>query len=158
MKNVIPVVVIVSLLVLLFFTSCQQEEEVPTSVFVDENLLEYFDLFIEEGTKRGVEVDLSDISGYIIQITNLNVAGNCSRDSKTIRIDEVFWRSSPGWDRERVVFHELGHCFLQRGHKNSFDENTNTCHSIMNSGNSICEVKYFGKNRATYLDELFMEQ
>ncbi|MEM0994276.1 MAG: hypothetical protein AAGI49_14650 [Bacteroidota bacterium] len=157
MKYSIITLFCVAFSLLLLLNACEQEE-VDAEVFVDEDLVAYFDLFVEEGAKRGVAVDLSEISGYIEQITSLSVAGNCTRATNTIRIDEVFWRSQPDWEKEYVVFHELGHCYLQRGHKNTFDEATNLCSSIMNSGNSACDVKYFGKNRAPYLDELFLER
>lgn len=142
---------------MLLLLACEKDEADYT-VTVDEALVEYFELFIAEGAVRGVEVDLSGISGYIEQIERVNVAGNCtitSEGRREIRLDEVFWRSSTPTNREIVVFHELGHCYLDRGHDDTFNDETNRCNSIMNSGRAPCSFNYFGPLRAAYLDELF---
>ena len=53
-----------------------------------------------------------------------------------------------------IVFHELGHCYLTRGHKDE-RKNNGTCASIMRSGKAACMDFYTSDNRKEYLDELF---
>ncbi|MFK7979626.1 MAG: putative metallopeptidase, partial [Saprospiraceae bacterium] len=45
---------------------------------------------------------------------------------RQIVIDEKFWKRSSELSKELIVFHELGHCVLERNH---FDEK---------SGNGTC--------------------
>jgi hypothetical protein len=53
-----------------------------------------------------------------------------------------------------VVFHELGHCYLGRGHSEETHPN-GVCKSIMRSGNGGCFDNYNSTTREAYLDELF---
>jgi hypothetical protein len=129
---------------------------------VDERLHEYFILFEEEARIRGFEVDLREtsISASIEEIDGQNVAGQCQFGHQAIFdnhivIDESFlFSNAPSILKEMVVFHELGHCFLQRGHREDAYP-SGACVSIMRSGIQDCIDSYNSNTRATYLDELF---
>ena len=69
-------------------------------------------------------------------------------------IDIDFWNSASESAREMIVFHELGHCFLQRGH-NDNKQDDGTCVSIMRSGKGGCIDFYTSSNRGSLLDELY---
>jgi len=56
--------------------------------------------------------------------------------------------------KELIVFHELGHCFLQRGHREDALPN-GACVSIMRSGIEDCLDNYTSETRSFYIDELF---
>lgn len=158
----------VSLSCLFLFASCQPEEPVELlSVSgrqfprVDKKLWPYFERFELEAAARGVEVDLvlAGIRGDIKELTQEHVAGQCSYGAaidEHITIDRSFW-NDPGFSeytREMVVFHELGHCYLFRGHRE--DEHPDgSCVSIMRSGAGDCFDNYHSVTRAGYLDELF---
>ena len=128
------------------------------TLFIDEALQPYFDRFIAEGTVRGYEIDLASkkIEGFLIDIPEANVAGQCSYDATSTRqvnIDINYWQNASDLEKEFVVFHELGHCYLERSHS---DTQTNgTCTSIMHSGTSNCRFNYSNFNRNNYLDDLF---
>ncbi len=157
--------------VLLLFTSCQpdesldlteeEEEFLPIDQFpgVDAELWSYYSNFEKEAAARGLDIDLfvANITGEISEINEEHVAGRCTFSSASpnaITIDKSFWdRSSPLF-REFVVFHELGHCFLGRGHEEGVNAN-GTCKSIMRSGVEDCRDNYRSTTRAAYLDELF---
>jgi len=155
---------------LLFFTSCVEDEELtetseeeflPLGEFpgVDPALWSHFSNFEKEAAERGLDIDLylANITGEISEIDEEHVAGQCSysnRAPNAVTIDKTFWDRTNDLYREFVVFHELGHCFLGRGH----DEETNangTCNSIMRSGVEDCRDNYRTTTRAAYLDELF---
>lgn len=126
---------------------------------VDERLIPYFLNFETEARRRGINVDLTDarIVGRMDQINEGNVIGTCSYNGhqpNLVTIDLNYWNRVGQLGREMVVFHELGHCFLGRGHLESAFLN-GVCASLMNSGTSGCQVAYTATNREAYVDELF---
>jgi len=130
----------------------------PQFVDVDERLWSYYKSFEEEGRKRGFNYDLNalEITGSIESIAEQGVAGTCQYGSHIhdVTIDLEFWNSSSERLREFVVFHELGHCVLSRGHS-ELQFNNGICRSIMRSGLENCRDAYTQENRNYYLDELF---
>lgn len=128
---------------------------------VQEELWVYFARFEEEAALRGENIDLNGLAltAAIEELHPDDVAGVCnynSRNPNHIGIDESFWNLAASRWREMVVFHELGHCVLGRGHREgSFDNGL--CVSIMRSGTGTCRDAYQRSNRAYYLDELFEE-
>lgn len=154
---------------LVFFTSCQEDEELGLTAQeelvqfpgVDPDLWSYFSDFEAEAAIRGLNIDLvaSRITGEIAEIEEEHVAGRCTYfnvRSNAVTIDQTFWDRSGVLFREFVVFHELGHCFLGRGHEEGINAN-GTCISIMRSGVEDCRDNYRTSTRKVYLDELFDE-
>lgn len=134
----------------------------PTISGVDQELQSYFISFQQEAVKRGFDYDLNtlDVSGDIDQISDEGVAGTCqygSHITNHITIDQDFWDSAPPIYREFVVYHELGHCVLLRGHDESTDA-SGRCLSIMRSGLQGCIDSYSPLSKSDFLDELFFEQ
>lgn len=148
----------------LLLVSCQKdifspEEELPTTnQLVDYRLQTFFDLFEQEAARHGLYLDLEDmgITGVIEEIYEQGVAGTCQygRHIAHVTLDLNFWNNSGYYGREMVVFHELGHCVLNRGHYEAEFSN-GVCKSIMNSGTSGCQWAYNSQNREYYLGELF---
>ena len=158
-----------SFLILLLFSiliSCRQDEaislttEESTSPTVDPALQPFFDEFEYQASLRGITVDLASekIIGKIEELSEQHVAGQCTYGAhidNEITIDQTFWNDYPHYYiREMVVFHELGHCFLERGHREGAYAD-GSCLSIMRSGLETCRDNYFPSTRSTYLDELF---
>ena len=136
------------------------EEEIAYSN-VPAALWDYFQSFEEEAQKRGLEIDLnaSNITAEISEIDDSGVAGTCSYGAyhpNHIVIDKTFWERAGSLYKEFVVFHELGHCSLFRGHREDAYPN-GTCVSIMRSGLGDCYDNYRISTRSKYLDELFEE-
>ncbi|MEO6130336.1 MAG: putative metallopeptidase, partial [Saprospiraceae bacterium] len=128
---------------------------------VDSTLMEYFNRFVTEGASRNVTVDYESarVSGYIRTIQTQNVIGQCVHDSNqpnTVIIDRDYWSTGTDLEREFLVFHELGHCVLNREHMDDADEN-GICISIMTSGSPECRLSYTLSKRKKLLDELFMK-
>ena len=146
----------------LCFFSCNKEEKAPKEFTnVDERLHSFFENFENEAAARGIEIDLNEaiLTASISEIEGQGVAGQCSRPRNSIAndivIDESFLNSNvSNLLKEFVIFHELGHCFLQREHREDEYPNGN-CISIMRSGIDGCRDNYSSSFRSIYIDELF---
>lgn len=135
------------------------DENQEKFVDVHSDLKPFFMSFESEGASRGWDIDLTalGIAGEFDEIDEGNVAGICSYGShrpNQITIDRTFWQRANQLAREMIVFHELGHCYLERDHLEEAFAN-GYCQSIMRSGNCCCRDGYNSENRAYYLDELF---
>ncbi len=134
------------------------ENLIVEELTIDAELQPYFDKFVEEGTLRGQTIDLTAkrIEGFLLEIEEEDVAGQCSYSSSSTRkvnIDINYWNRATDLEKEFVVFHELGHCYLERSHEDA--QENRSCTSIMHSGTSGCRFRYNATTRSTYLDELF---
>lgn len=149
-KNLLMMVLSVSLI-----SACTNEEE----NIIEAELEVYFARFAEEATQRGKTVDFESIplSAYIENIASRGTLGQCksySNGSKTIVVDEPYWNRIDDLQKEYIVFHELGHCVLDKDHDDSQADN-GECISIMQSGEGSCKGEYSLQNRETLLNELF---
>lgn len=142
---------LICLLSIPFFYACEPDEV----LVVDSRLRPYFERFEEEASRRGLTLDFSDIEGKLEELEG--VGGQCVRNSALpdeVLIDIVFWTQASDADREFIVFHELGHCVLNRSHLDT--ENADgSCRSIMHSGTAGCRFIYNDDSREEYLEELF---
>ena len=126
---------------------------------VEEALIPYFERFEAEAKTRGMNIDLNKagIEGVIREIHKDRVVGQCSysyANPRLVTVDAGFWKNASPLYREFIIFHELGHCFLNRGHlEESF--NNGLCVSIMRSGNGSCFDGYNVNTRNYYINELF---
>lgn len=138
------------------FLACSDDDD---QVIVQDELQIYFNRFAIEGRFREVDIDFNSIpvSARITFLDERAVAGSCARHSDNfnqIEINSTFWNRADDLQREYVVFHELGHCYLDRPHLEG--ENLDgTCISIMASGIGSCRENYTESTRESYLDELF---
>lgn len=144
-------------ILLLFFVACEKEQLEPiTYLDVAAELCPYFQQFEEEAAARGLIIDLEEahISGRLSTIQDGYIGLCASTGVREIVIDENFWKRSSELSKELIVFHELGHCFLERNH---LDEKSvdGTCFSIMRSGKGGCLDFYTAQTRTRLLDELF---
>ena len=154
----------ITLLGLLMIVGCASDGEVQEEmgvINIDPEFQVFVDEFVEEAARRGQEIDFSD-TGLTVQFSDLaldGANGRCFFASHLIEIDKADWFSfSPNF-RSFLLFHELGHCELRRGHTNSqFDDLS--WMSIMKGDpfdgtDGRIPVPYFGFRREYYIDELF---
>lgn len=144
------------LLFMIIPLGCQKDDE---ERFIDDQLIEYFDRFIDEAAKRGLTLSYDEpgVNGYIRIITSENVIGQCAHNTdkpNTVNIDKFYFDQANDLEREFVVFHELGHCILNRLHLD-VSNNEGDCVSIMTSGTGQCFINYTSSTRQRLLDELF---
>src|SRR6187549_2040441 len=98
------------------------DENDPTLTYqIDPDLLPYLESFITEATSRGLEFKPENL---ILEFgtTSEEICGqsitlkNGQRKIIIIR-DSPCWLDAPTQNRESLVFHELGHGLLHRGHR-----------------------------------------
>lgn len=119
--------------------------------YVDPLIRPYFDDFVRQATARGIEIDTF---GAKVSFGAMNKEGRQGYTS--YRYSQVFidsssykWKNYP----ESIVFHELGHLFLNREH-NNYRVNYNPT-SIMDSQEIPEYMLGRPELRTYYLDELF---
>ena len=137
--------------------SCAKDDE--PQFLVDAPLQPYFDSFAAEAALRNVVIDYEAlmISGDIRIIAAQNVIGQCvhtEKEPNTVIVDKFYWDDADDLEREFLVFHELGHCALNRGHIDDSDPQGD-CVSMMTSGTGLCRINYTAATREALLDELF---
>lgn len=146
------------LAIITVFTGCG--EEIHTSeLIIDSDLLEYFERFKIEAEKRNIPIDYKsmNVEGHIGEIVDKGVVGQCqtyANGNKAVIIEKEYWEKSSNLKKEFIVFHELGHCILNRAHLDATGAGGN-CNSIMNSGSAACKLDYTPENREMLLEELF---
>jgi len=123
----------------------------------------YLDAYIVEANKRGVETKFEE-TGLSIDFTEKQsgiLSGVCFIGQHKIEIDRSDWNTLSDNEKEGLIFHELGHCHLDRGHTNVLLPNGewksrmrgDPFEDEMMSTN----VNYSGRRRDYYIEELFNE-
>lgn len=138
------------------------EEEIGATTYEVDPIFEpYVQEFIAEGAKRGQAIDFSD-TGLKVEFseTALDFAsGFCYLRRHHIVINKENWFSFSERFRSFLLFHELGHCELDQGHRNELFGN-NVWKSLMR-GDPFTGIEpriptaYFGFRKEYYIDELF---
>ncbi|GEM_PF-674992 len=156
------IVNLMALLLLLAFGSCKDK---TNRYEVDPQLDPYLQLFLQEGSKRGVNIDVVG-NGLLMEFTDLDglTIGLCTyQDPLLVQIDRDYWSETTQYEdqenlRQNVVFHELGHGLLNRSHDNRYLENYEW-KTIMCGGEKVTgrdwAVNFNGYRKEYYLDELF---
>jgi len=99
-----------------------------------------------------------------VDSTNFQFAGYCESDREPhlITIQKSWWENVPDRDRERLLFHELGHCVLKRSHKNGLTDGREFLSIMQGNGTQSPFyqdrnqfVNYSGFRKSYYVDELF---
>ncbi len=112
----------ISLLVALS-TSCKKESKsdvvsgktkTTSAVFAP-----YVASFLENLALSGLNPNVSGLTVNFTTDLPANVLGSCTMGQKRVRINENLWSILSAAGREELVFHELGHCVLNRGHDNT---------------------------------------
>lgn len=161
----------VLLLLIMSITSCTDDSDFATSgpqgfqsddeffPTVTPELRPFYIAFEEEAALRGINIDLTQegVTGNIVELGNNSVLGVCRRSANEpnrVAIDIGAWNNSSPDFREVIIFHELGHCVLNREHLD--DQENGVCKSLMHSGLTGCEIPLGNPEvRREYLDELF---
>jgi hypothetical protein len=129
--------------------SCKEENDKP---FIDPELTEYVNAFVEEARLRGQIISSDNIEAKFGTLTEK--CGLGSPNPPRVSIDRNCWDGTPELPRELLMFHELGHAVLGRSHELSKLPNGDFA-SIMCTEPRILYNEYTIEKRAYYLDELF---
>ena len=151
----------------LIITACSDNgggAEMPAIYDVAPEFEPYVQEFLREAEKRGQSFDFRE-TGLSIQFSELplnNANGRCFLGQYRVEIDKVDWFSFSELFRSYLLFHELGHCALDRLHRNDkFDDGS--WKSILKGDpftgfDDRKPVPYFGFRRDYFIDELFDER
>lgn len=137
----------------LMFLSCKQENV----QVIDETFVPYIDRFFEEAQMRGLDLKKEDFS-FSMQFGSIaHAAGVCRYATNEMTINPNYWNDRNEIGKEYLVFHELGHCILDRRHENVI-LNHGECKSIMKGtedGRRCLRSFVSDIWRSYYVDELF---
>ena len=150
-------------ILLLLFFSCKDDETATTGGIynVHPDFEYYVQLFAEKGNERGANIDFSD-TGLLVEysdMVNQGASGWCFIGQHHIVIDKSEWDLLSEDEKVFLFAHELGHCDLDRGHKN--DQFTNGVWESLLRGDPLntlqsrTPVAFYGFRQAYYWDELF---
>lgn len=147
----------ISLISVLACTPKEPYYEAPSELDI------YVQKFIEEGEKRGVSLNIEE-EAIVLEFGELtgNEGGKCAPNAypKQIVIDRGKWLLINQHQREMLVFHELGHCILNRVHKNEKLPH-GECVSLMdgNENGFSCSNNFTSAHwREYYVNELFNDE
>lgn len=164
MRSLIVIVILLSL------TGCQSSSQPePVQYSVPAEVEPYLKSFREEATKRNKSVSTDNLIVTFGTAQAEDICGQCILENgKTPRIilnsDDFCWETANTNERECLVFHELGHCLLNRLHKTETFPN-GAYVSLMNPNNvavyATCHYPIGGDEcdkrdrRDYYINELF---
>ena len=140
---------------LVFFSTCTKDK---TQV-IDAELLPYVNDFFEKANEFGTKISLEDYN-LEVNFSDLdgNTAGTCRIGKDIVKIDKIRWDGKDKDERQWVIFHELGHCILERWHLNLSFPN-GECKSIMYDGKGGCSYDFHAHSwKEYYFEELFTKK
>jgi len=125
-------------------------------VQVEPAFLQYVgDFEAEYGQRiRGISM-MFDRDGEIDEMAG-GVVAFCQPALRRIIVDPQWFWGDSDWRREIFLFHELGHCILQRGHRSRMMSNVHIPVSLMHpSPGTGLDRETYKKYRTYYMRELF---
>lgn len=147
----------------LFLGGCHKNK--PGKYDIDPEIEPFLNFFLEEAQKRGRTFNLH-VDGLIMKFSHLEGGqiGLCHHTVPLlIEFDSIYWKTIQGKKNEynlkaNIVFHELGHGLLKRGHDNSVLP-SGDWKTIMCGGEKIdsrnWNVNFYGFREEYYINELF---
>ncbi len=160
---------------LLFMLACEYEPEILI-YSIDPELQPYLDRFYKEAESRGLVFEKENLEMKFSDELKEDVCGQCLSPKKnrvgqlTVEINRSgeCWTAEADLNKEALVFHELGHCLLNRDHANKvFDSGApkTIMTTYIDAPYGPCDYDIDGENSTTdcdktnrrtwYLDELF---
>lgn len=123
---------------------------------IDDEFIKYYDSFVQIAKLKNITLPNTNV--YIQFSSDANAyTGECITypNYKSIKIGKASWDTQVRNEsfKEVVIFHELGHCVLNREHDNELLSNGEL--KTMMRGVSNNFFNYRGQRRQYYIDELF---
>jgi len=122
----------------------------------------YLIAFEEAANARGMDLVIDDIVvsfGSNLELDGVEAAGLCNFETETTAASIELDTMSENWlahesSREILIFHELGHCVLNRGHINATLP-ASQYKSVMKATGEPVYANFCNFKKDYYLDELF---
>lgn len=121
---------IITLLSFILLFGCKSEVVMKTekSYSIDPKAESFVNAFYNDSIVRGLNIPKNLILTYSSTDPKWNegVVGYCLLTEKNARppkivINENFWSGATTYEKYMLVYHELGHCLLNRGHRTIVD-------------------------------------
>lgn len=105
----------------IILTSCASGQLMSVNPVIDKRLQPYVDNFIKDSNGLLTKNDLNFMKIRFIKfkktLNRQRIVGWCKPIFyKRIEIDQDYWNMSTHYEKEALVYHELGHCVLYRQH------------------------------------------
>jgi len=113
--------------------------------------------FILAGASQGVTVDMSDFNVIMAERLPGTVVGLCVPQENIVLVNKQYWDTADAIHREALVWHELGHCKLNRIHvtDTAFGHAVSLMYPAINS---VDDEEWYKAHRKEYIEELFAPQ
>ena len=104
------------------FASCKKESKKGVlsggNVYDDSDgsMQPYVDTFMVRLAVAGLTPDTSMLTVNFTDSLPSNVLGSCTMGFGIVKINRALWKTLNSAHREELIFHELGHCVLDRLH------------------------------------------
>jgi hypothetical protein len=139
-------------------------------IHIDPAVQPYYDSFMKSAKEHGVDLIMNKLTiklvnhdsefqpkvtdSYLMQ-GNQEAFGACRYEKHEIVISRTVWNRFDDLERQAIVDHEMGHCYLGRKHDDKIKENGQTMYfeSVMFSNDIV--KGYYKRHQAYYRDELF---
>ncbi len=109
--------------------------------------------FEDDAARYSLHVDTDTLTVKFVDTIGGRFVGACAPILKEIWLVKSYWRSASGADQESLMYHELGHCLLDRGHNDNHNGPYGLPSSIMRRTGLQGDV--YETYRDYYLKELF---
>lgn len=137
-----------------------KEAEIIGGAVAVEDFEVYEDEFYDRMTTAGIALPTQELFFEVRKDMSSSILGSCSSRfnhttlvfDRVVQINYHYWLRLSIAGREELIFHELGHCVLNRAHNDTLDGNGVPV-SIMNSTH-LGQAKYLAQY-SSYIQELF---
>lgn len=132
-----------------------------TRMTVDPSLRPTVNQFLQDSQAHGVYVDASHLRAYLdpglvyAASGKLETVGLCDMASGVVTISPDYWGIADQAQRENLVYHELGHCLLNRLHTQALGDD-GLPSSIMYP--DLLDPTDYQTRRTALVDELFADR
>jgi hypothetical protein len=134
-------------------------EEPPTvkvKANIDSEFKQYVDLFeMEQDVNVNIDIQFNEMYfptiGKCYYAFYIDGPHESERLNLNVEIDPIFWQEATDTEKEVLIFHELGHCVLNRDHDESIIAEYEIPKSIMYP---VIFDSPYKNNRRYYVDEL----
>jgi hypothetical protein len=137
-KFVIAAMIIVISSLLMFYQNCQYSSKTQgASLNLSPEFTTYLDLFIKSSNKYNLPMSYKNLKMTFVDqvLQNPNFAAYCYKEPwfnaggewiglmPVIVVKKSYWNSISSVKKKDMIFHEMGHCFLNRTHTGSLKSN-----------------------------------
>lgn len=152
-----------TIMIFCLLAGCGKFQPAEPAPGIDPDLKEYVDRFVDVARDHygqdydlpEMDIDIGDTSGVIPNRPGYVTVGWCKRGGgkiPRIMINETYWFFYNDWEREQLVFHELGHCALGRMHR---DTETPLLIPVSIMSTVMFDYRIYRDNWQYYMNELF---